>query len=104
MDIMQPDLRPLLVEALRGDSHQYFCVIWRSHRERGFGCDGDRTPAIVQFMRLHEAWLIKKLKHSAVTLHWNNGDTHVDVALVGDVEPFPEFKLPFPPSKPYVLP
>ena len=34
------ELRPLIMEALRGNTHQRFCVIWKFDRKLGFCGDG----------------------------------------------------------------
>jgi hypothetical protein len=101
------ELRPMIIEALRGNVHQHFSIIWKSDKQRGFLGDGDQTPALVQFMQLHQERLIRELKHAAVALHWNDGDKHAVVTLVsqklGHNEPFPQFTLPFPSPKPALV-
>jgi hypothetical protein len=96
-------MRKLFVEALRGDSHQHFAVVWEAN-ETGFAGDGDQTPEIVRLLQLHQSLFIRLLKDNVVALHWNDWGDRAQVTIVPvDVDAetkFEFFELKLPPRQP----
>jgi hypothetical protein len=108
MKTSDPSLKSALMDALRGDTHQHFSLIWKFSEEQGFRGDGDRPPELVQLLQAHQERFIELLRKNVIALHWNDGDasaivTAVPVNSTDKNKEFDRFAAEFPPWKPTLV-